>query len=776
MKPSLQLRIFLYHLVFFVALGALTAAMIRSSFENYARDWESEVRTLPPEQLFTPLASEVARSLLLEVESGTPEQGERYRTGIGEGLDAVLPTVHSIESLAIVDRDGRAQYVSSTASHPMAFDDPEILPRLIAETPSRREVELPSGERRTEVVLPVHDGTGKEASRLGAVVLRFRSTSESAAGPAGATVSAPAMVTDEELLFGPFVSVVSRRFLHELGSEDAAAPGDLDEHRFRVSDGLGKVLRSLRSIDSVVIVDSNQRIQYVNTPRDLDLTFTGAEQVERLSTVRPMRRAIDLPSGERGTELVIPVFQDPRAGTDSERLGSILVRYRPDPELAARIPKLMPPVVPPSAYTRPLLLFLGAAVVGGVLLAALSGLPVKRLERALAEFRARDFKGGIDLKEAGLGRDLGSAVQAINELGGRLQAVDARGREREALLATLSQSLEEGMVVLDPYGTPVAWNPAAARLLLAADGDSASQAESVRTALDRNAEISFALERSDSAEALEVDVVAADGTTIPTRVTLVSFEMRPGHIGRLLLLRDLATLRKVEAHLLEAGRFAVLAHLAAGLAHEIRNPLHSIRINATAAEQYVDVAAADRDAKEVAESLHTIKSETSRLTDLLNNYLGMVRPEKEIVTVDLRDLSRRVIQLVGYTARQSRIDVRLEGEEPLPPVRGIPDRLQQAILNLVLNAIQAMPDGGSLSLRTDASQGVVRLTVSDTGPGLPQGLADQLFDTRVTTKPGGTGLGLPLVRMIVEAHGGSVWYRSVADHGASFTLVLPTDR
>jgi signal transduction histidine kinase len=771
-KLSLRLRIFLYHLVFFVALGALTALMIRTSFERYAREWESEVRTLPPEQLFTPLASEVARSLLLEVEGGTPEQGERYRSGIGEGLDAVLPTVDSIESLAVVDREGRAQYVSAAASRTMRLDDPEMQPRLIAASPSRREVTLPSGERLTEVVLPVHDEN--EAS-LGAVVLRMRPVGSPAGTPEEGDAGPPAETAEERLL-GPLVTEISRSLLLEIQRGEVVARGELDDYRFRVSDGLGKVLRSVRSIDSLVIVDRYRRIQYVNTPRDLDLTFTDDEQAKLLGTDRPVRRAIELPSGERGTELVIPVFRDPRAGARSDRLGSILVRYRPDPELAARIPKLLPPRVPTSAYTQPLLLFLGAAVVGGVLLAALSGAPVKRLERALADFRARNFKGGIDLKDAGLERDLGSAVQAINELGGRLQAVDERDHEREALLATLSQSLEEGMVVLDPDGTPVAWNPAAARLLLASDGEPASQAEAVRAALLDNDAISLALRRSAPAETVEVDVVAADGTAIPTRVTLVSFEMRPGQIGRLLLLRDLATLRKVEAHLLEAGRFAVLAHLAAGLAHEIRNPLHSIRINATAAEQYVDVAAADRDAKEVAESLHTIKSETSRLTDLLNNYLGMVRPEKEVVTIDLRDLTRRVIQLVGYTARQSRIDIRLEGDEPLPAVRGIPDRLQQAILNLVLNAIQAMPDGGSLSLRTDASEGVVRLTVSDTGPGLPQELADQLFDTRVTTKPGGTGLGLPLVRMIVEAHGGSVWYRSVADRGASFTVVLPTDR
>ena len=100
--------------------------------------------------------------------------------------------------------------------------------------------------------------------------------------------------------------------------------------------------------------------------------------------------------------------------------------------------------------------------------------------------------------------------------------------------------------------------------------------------------------------------------------------------------------------------------------------------------------------------------------------------------------------------------------------------MQQAILNLVINAIQAMPEGGTLTLRTDARPGIVRLTVSDTGPGLAQELADQLFDTRVTTKPEGSGLGLPMVRMVAESHGGAVWYRSTSGEGASFSLVLPT--
>ena len=265
----------------------------------------------------------------------------------------------------------------------------------------------------------------------------------------------------------------------------------------------------------------------------------------------------------------------------------------------------------------------------------------------------------------------------------------------------------------------------------------------------------------------------ADGSHSLVRVTQVPVELRPGVTGSLLLIRDLATLRKVETHLLHAGRFAVLAHLAAGLAHEIRNPLHAIQLNTTVVEQYAGATRSPESTRAVKESVRAIKDESQRLSDLLNNYLGLVRPADEAGPVDLRELSRKVIQLVSYAARKAHVEIRLQGETSPPMIHGLASSLQQAILNVVLNAIQAMSDGGVLTMQISSSLPMVMLRISDTGPGLPQELADQLFDTRVTTKPGGSGLGLPLVRLIVESHGGGVWYRSAPGKGASFTLVLP---
>jgi signal transduction histidine kinase len=125
----------------------------------------------------------------------------------------------------------------------------------------------------------------------------------------------------------------------------------------------------------------------------------------------------------------------------------------------------------------------------------------------------------------------------------------------------------------------------------------------------------------------------------------------------------------------------------------------------------------------MSESLRTIQEETRRLTELLNNYLGPGAPVVHARAGRPRELCSRVIRLLEYTARVAKVELVLEGDEQVPEILGERDRLQQAILNLVLNAIQAMPAGGVVRVRTSHDAGLVRVTVLDTGPGLPRGSA-----------------------------------------------------
>jgi signal transduction histidine kinase len=761
-----------------VALGVLGLHLVKRAFEDYEKAWDEQLDTFAAEQLFTPLANEVARSLLLRLEQGQPEQQEQIRRTVGEGLDEILPSIPSVERLVILGPEGRTQYSTGLEIGSTLVAD-ELVPPPGWKVPLRREIQLRSGAAGVEVVFPVFgdpdpNTTSGERPHLGTVLIQYRPDPALEARLAR-LVGEP---TSIEQAISPWVGQIARSLLLQLAKDEETTR---QERQLSISSGLNKLIDSL-PMEALVIVDQENRIQYISDPQYLDLRYTDAERIALFSSNVPKRRLIDLPSGGRGVEIMLPVFdqsgdQEPQAG--DRRLGSVLVNYRPDPELAERLPRLSPPEVGPWAYLQPLILFFAVAVGGGILLAALTGVPVRRVERALADFKARGFKGGLDPKDVGVPADLASTVQAISELGGRLEALDAQGRDREAMLETLSQTLEDGMVAVDPAGEPVAWNPAALRLLCGdrdereseEDGET-PEAESLKQALQRNADLNLTINRADIGNR-ELEILYADGTSALTRVTQVPVALGPDMTGTLLLLRDLAALRKVEEHLLDAGRFAVLAHLAASLAHEIRNPLHAIQLNASVVQQYAGQLPSGDKSKAVSESLHVIKTETARLSDLLNNYLGMVRPSDDASPVDLRDLSRRVIQLVDFAARKSRVEIELEGEESPPMVFGVANRLQQAILNLVLNAIQAMPEGGTVTLRIDSYAEMVRLAVSDTGPGLPQELADQLFDTRVTTKQEGSGLGLPLVRLIAESHGGGVWYRSKPGEGASFMMVLP---
>jgi len=769
-----------------VALGGLGTVLVQRTFEEYEREWDRRFETIAAEKLFTPLANEVARSLLLKIEQGQPERREQIKRSVGDGLDRILPTIPSIERLLILGPDLEIQYATESLAPGSFRLGEELVLTLDEELPVRRDVRLPSGEDAVEVLIPVYDGVSEtspadeQRQRLGSVLIRYRPDPELAGRLAALRVDmgqslVPAIrgasgeLPSVEELYSPWISEVAHSLLIELAKDDLETR---EAYQVSVSDGLNQLIAEL-PMETLVIVDRNNRIQYVNDPEYLDLTYTRAEYTDLFASEKMVRKPIALASGKLGVEIMLPVFESDR------RLGSVLVHYRPDPGLAGRLPGLTPPRVGLRDYIQPLILFFVVAVGGGILLAGLSAWPVRRMDRALADYRARGFKGGIDTTKVGLPSDLASTVRAISELGGRLESLDAQGREREAMLETLSQTLEDGMIAINPALEPVAWNPAALRILAgrqteldSEEHDEAAATAALKEALERNVDLQVTI-RSGEIGSREVAIQHEDGGSSLARVTQVPVVLGPDLTGTLLLIRDLAALRKVEEHLLDAGRFAVLAHLAASLAHEIRNPLHSIQLNASVVEQYATRLPSGADPQAVSESLAMIKSEAMRLSDLLNNYLGMVRPNADAGPVNLCDLSRRVMQLVDFVARKSNVEIRLEGEESPPMVYGVANRLQQAILNLVLNAIQAMPDGGVVTLRVDSFAENVRLAVSDTGPGLPQELADQLFDTRVTTKEEGSGLGLPLVRMIVESHGGGVWYRSTPGQGASFMMALP---
>ena len=218
-----------------------------------------------------------------------------------------------------------------------------------------------------------------------------------------------------------------------------------------------------------------------------------------------------------------------------------------------------------------------------------------------------------------------------------------------------------------------------------------------------------------------------------------------------------------EKQIQQASRLASVGQLAAGLAHEIRNPLAGIAAA-------VEVLAENRDSRD-REITQEIQVQVKRLNTTLSDLLNFARPrEPEIAPCDLVDLVRRILALVRSDAQKHHIEVVEELPADLPAIKADATQIQQAVLNLLLNAIQAMPDGGTLTVRVAAEMARMRLTIQDTGGGIPADIREKIFAPFFTTKHRGTGLGLAITRTIMEKHGGTIRVDSEVGCGTMFTL------
>ena len=224
---------------------------------------------------------------------------------------------------------------------------------------------------------------------------------------------------------------------------------------------------------------------------------------------------------------------------------------------------------------------------------------------------------------------------------------------------------------------------------------------------------------------------------------------------------------EIEGQLRRADRLSALGELSAGMAHEIRNPLGSIK---GTAEILRDGVAPDDPKLEFADIL--IK-EVDRLNKVLEDFLRFARPEPvEHGRFSPNKAIEEVLELTRQQALRNRVEVEVVLAEDIEiPGRG--EQIQQALLNLVLNALQAMPEGGQLKVSSTVHGNEVGIHVSDSGPGIAMEDRERIFNPFVTTRDSGTGLGLAITQMIIQGHDGHIHLESMLGHGSSFTLCLP---
>ncbi|MEO8594093.1 MAG: ATP-binding protein [Candidatus Solibacter sp.] len=217
-----------------------------------------------------------------------------------------------------------------------------------------------------------------------------------------------------------------------------------------------------------------------------------------------------------------------------------------------------------------------------------------------------------------------------------------------------------------------------------------------------------------------------------------------------------------------AERLSALGQLSAGLAHEIRNPLASI---SGAASILARTESLD---PKSSKCLEIISSECERLNGLLTNFLNFARPRPPCLqTIQLEPVLENVLALASHGVRGKTVHFEKKVDAGLHPVECDPEQLEQVLLNLMINATEASPDGGIVTLSASAEESRIAIGVVDHGHGVASAHIDRLFDPFFTTKEHGTGLGLPVAHQIVRQMGGSLLAQANADRGMTFSVVLP---
>jgi signal transduction histidine kinase len=219
--------------------------------------------------------------------------------------------------------------------------------------------------------------------------------------------------------------------------------------------------------------------------------------------------------------------------------------------------------------------------------------------------------------------------------------------------------------------------------------------------------------------------------------------------------------------------YVELAELAGGFVHDLKNHLSTLRLNLQLLAEDFHDPQSQRE-RRALDRVQRLQNECQRLVDISNDFLRFARvKDLELIPTNLGEVVEELIDFFGPTARAGNIEIKSYIPADLPPVALDRDLFKQALLNLLLNAQQAMPAGGEITVQSRAEPGGVSLNLIDTGVGMSAEVLANAFRPFYSTRGGGTGLGLPTTRKIIEAHGGRIELQSEVGRGTKFTIHLP---
>src|SRR3989449_7717961 len=532
-----------------------------------------------------------------------------------------------------------------------------------------------------------------------------------------------------------------------------------------------------------VVLDADAKVAaHSRYPERVGLPLRGAVQERAADTPEPLTQETVTTAGEAVYDFAVPVLVDGRKwGT--VRLG--LSKRRMEDEIRRTRLEL-------GGLTLVTLLLGGAA-------AALVARRIARPVQQLAEGAAAISRGELNQRiEPSTADEIGRLAAAFNNMAVQLlqqrraleEAHNGLRQKFEELIDLKSYtdnilgSLTNGIVTIALDGRIVTLNPAAEQLTGFFRGEAAGRYCTELFA--HTPEVSDLLTDTLASHApltsVPLTLRRRNGSSLPIELSTAPLKGAEGKaLGVVAILRDVTLVRQLENDLRRSDRLAALGTLAAGLAHEIKNPLTSLLTFSKHLERKFD------DENFRARFGSVVPREVERINGIVERLLELARPPRvSFSLVRLPELLDRALELYGDQLDDRRIEVVREYARDVPQIQADKEALYRVFVNLVTNAFDAMPRGGRLTVRADwvvsgdplpparrRTGNRVRVEVEDTGTGIEPSETDRIFNPFYTTRDSGTGLGLALAHKIVQDHGGRISFTSAPRRGTTFTIVLP---
>jgi signal transduction histidine kinase len=528
----------------------------------------------------------------------------------------------------------------------------------------------------------------------------------------------------------------------------------------RDDDGLRNILESYVFGENMLyasICDADNRVLVDMDPTRVDTMLTAVTSANNLDDLidrqGPLARFRAIWQRDPGKfEFVMPLTPDPRQGSIRISVSTWLLKA----ELTQR---LKTPLFGAAAV-------LIASIVVAIFLAQLVLRPIHVIRSGLARLGRGELDVNVELPPDAELADLGASFRQVTA---RL-AADRSDREGKHAIESFVEQLEDAVALFGPDGA-LRFSNAAMDTALGLPAETPHDPPpdaTVQSLLPADHPYRVTVEA-----ALAGRPTDAAATAVPDAgQRLVTASLVPGAdgapLGVLLVSRNLAYISQVESTLSYSRKLSALNRLTAGIAHEIKNPLNATMIHL----ELLRMELADRE--QPLEHVNVIARQVRRLDEVVQGFLRFTRPEDlHLRAVDLGGVFDQIRPIVEAEAQKNRVEIAVNLPRGLPPIEGDATLLEQAFLNLALNACQAMPEGGRLTVSAQAEPARrISIDVEDTGTGIAPEHLSKIFDLYFTTKADGSGIGLSLVFRTVQLHNGEIEVQSTLGHGTRFRIHL----